>query len=121
MPCEKSTKPGSPSGTPGFQIAFTILGWSTKPAVGDRRVADGELHRRRRQQTLPDRQLHVVAGEVAAALVLADHAEVGVPRLELLVGHRAVELERQVDAGVGAEPELLDLLLQHRPEVVARP
>ncbi len=56
------------------------LGSEHEAPIGDRRVAGRQLHRGRRQQALPDRQLDVVAGEVAASFVLADDAELGVTR-----------------------------------------
>ena len=118
VPCDESAKPGLAVGHTRVPDRLDDRGLQHEPAVGDRRVAVGELQRRRRQQTLSDRELHVVADEVAAPLVLADHAALGVQPLEFRVGHGAVELERQLDAGVGAETEQLDLLLQNRLAIV---
>ena len=66
------------------------------------------------EQSLTDRQLHVVAGVVVLGPRLGDDAGVGESALELLVRHGAAELVRQVDARLLAEPEQLVPVLQHR-------
>ena len=83
-------------------------------AIGEGAVADGELHRRRRQQALADRQVDHVAEENPWFLALGQHTALDEVLLRLVIGDAAVELVGQVDAGFRTEAEVADLVLQQQ-------
>ena len=80
--------------------------------VGDRRVPDRDLQRRRGEQALADGHLYQVARLQVRRLGRVQHTSIEQSLFQLVRRDPSVELVRQVDPGVGAEAELADVVLQ---------